>query len=177
MNLNNLNTYAKEFTEFKHLLYDGSPKEGSPRASRSRTTMSWSQDLQEREALQHGMVVSTEHDDEVIAEYEAQAHPQELHYMHQDNPPQHPLAPPHHLPPSHPLPCLAADKTFSPPPSDHIQQNPHLHTRHNHALVSDQPPGRSNPSATVSPLQLSSGPCASESLEHLDFDPPFLSER
>ena len=45
------------FKEFKHLHYDGSPKEGSPRASRSRITMSWSQDLQEREALQQGMAV------------------------------------------------------------------------------------------------------------------------
>jgi len=43
------------------------------------------------------MAVSTEHDDEVVAESEAQAHPQELHYLRQDNPPQHPLAPPHHL--------------------------------------------------------------------------------
>jgi len=76
--------------------------------------MSWSQDLQEREVDQQGMAVSTEHDDEeVIAESEAQAHPQELHYLCQDNPPQHPLAPPHHLP------RPAADKTLYPPPSDH----------------------------------------------------------
>jgi len=57
-----------------------------------------------------GMAVSTEHDDVVAAESEAQAHPQELHYLPQDNLPQHPLAPPHHLPPPHPLPRPAADK-------------------------------------------------------------------
>jgi len=79
--------------------------------------MSLSQDLQEREALQQGMAVSTEHDNEVVAESEAQAHLQELHYLRQDNPPQYPLAPTHHLPPPHPLPRPAADKTFSPPPS------------------------------------------------------------
>jgi len=70
----------------------------------------------------------------------------------------------------------ATDKPFSPPPSDHIQQNAHLHTRHNHVLVSDQPLGRSNPSVTVIPLKLSSGSCASESLGHTGFDPPSLSE-
>jgi len=105
--------------------------------------MSWSHDLQERMALQQGMAVSREHNDLVAAESEAQAHPQELHYLPLDNPPQHPLAPPHHLPPPHPLPRLAADKTFSPHPSNHIQQNP-PRIEHNHALMSDQSPGRSN---------------------------------
>ena len=49
--------HLQNYKEFKHLHYDGSPKEGSPHASRSRTTMLWSQDLQEREALQQGRAV------------------------------------------------------------------------------------------------------------------------
>jgi len=163
--------HLQNFKEFKYLHYDGSPKEGSPLASPSRTTMMWSQDLQEREALQQGRAVSKVHDDEVAAE--SRAHAQAQYYLPQDNPPQHPLAPSHHLPPPHPLSRHAADKTYSPPPFDHIPEIP----PHTHTFVSDQPPRRSNPYVLVSPFQLASGPCASEPLGHTGSDPPSFSER
>ena len=70
----------------------------------------------------------------------------------------------------------ATDKTLFPPSSDHIQQNP-PHTQHNYALVSDQPPRRSNPYVTVSSLHRALRPYASESLVHTCFDPRSLSER
>jgi len=72
--------------------------------------MTWSQDLQEREALQQGRAVSTEHAD-VATESRAQPQAQAQYHLPQDNLPQHLLAPPHHLPPPHPLPPPTADKT------------------------------------------------------------------
>lgn len=57
----------------------------------------------------------------------------------------------------YPLPPPAADKTYHPPPSDHILEIPPQHTRHTLAPVSDQPPERSNPSVSASYLQLPSG--------------------